>query len=160
MIGLAAVHPPLPEGGLIVSPYVGTIDITDLVNSNTCDDDCERNILNRLALFSFWGNSGYTIGVAGGLNIGLEQLFPDYRTFLTGDIVPIAVVSQERPLTSVTHEFYHQLNYYHAGLSCPPGWPTISWPPDDRAGRAHVCYWQTRIYGNLCFCPWTKKNSI
>src|ERR1700730_16930264 len=47
-------------------------------------------------------------------------------------ISDIAVVNERRPLTGVTHEFFHQLHYYHAGLLCGDAFPAVSWPPDDR----------------------------
>jgi hypothetical protein len=129
----AAAISPLPEGGLIVRPYAGQIDVTDIIQNDKCDDSCRDEIFNRVAAFEIRDLPGYTIGVSRKLHIGLERPVVYVRPpfGLAGE--PIAIVDDgPRPLTIVTHEFYHQLAFYHAGLSCPPGFPTISWPPDDR----------------------------
>jgi hypothetical protein len=122
---------PLPEGGLDVRPYAGVIDITDLVNQNLDRDTLQDLVLSQINEFEVNHNlEGYTIGVVQGQDLGLEK--PVTFCCWPPRVEQMAIVSNNRPLTSVAHEFYHQLAYYHAGLSCPRGFPTISWPPDDR----------------------------
>ena len=123
---------PLAYFGLEVDPYYKTVDITDLLTNDFCDGTCEDGVLGRVASLEIYDEDaiGYRIGIAGGLDIGLERhvFFP--RPFVIMD--PVAIVSPFRPLGTVAHEFFHQLAYFHAGGSCPDVTLYVNWPPDDR----------------------------
>jgi hypothetical protein len=92
---------------------------------------------------------GLTIGLSEGLDIGLEKPFPFFSLrpeppHIFPRIEPVAVANLgNRPLTSVAHEIFHQLGYYHAGLGCNSGVFSISWPPDER-GVAEGAFLDTR----------------
>lgn len=140
---------PLSDGNLIVLPYQARIDISDLVlaapqhpstNDPTGHDWLRDQVLGEVSAFGMFGQQGfaYIIGVIKAADrltdLGVESLEFYPTPFRFADV---AVVNEGRPLTSVTHEFFHQLHYYHAGMFCydrVPGdaFPAVSWPPDER----------------------------
>jgi hypothetical protein len=117
-----------------VAPYAGIIDVTDLVNSS----DKNNDVLNR---FDGWvcdhgpGDNEYDIGVnSGGPAWGVTDP-DDFCVLHLGlpHIYQASVVEAKRPLTSVTHEFFHQLGLAHASKACgggTNGQVGVSWPPD------------------------------
>lgn len=138
---------PLPDPGSVfawtrivtplnvqMAPYAGIIDVTDLVNSSNKNND----VLDR---FDGWvcdhgpGDNQYDIGVnSGGPAWGVTD--PDdfcVLHFGLPHIYQSSVVEAKRPLTSVTHEFFHQLGLAHASNACgggTNGQVGVSWPPD------------------------------
>jgi hypothetical protein len=123
---------PVAESGLDVRPWAGTIDVTDLVNMGLDTRTLATRVFDRVAAFEIRDLPGYTIGVAQGLDIGLEA--PVAYAWPPRFEAIALVTNGARPLTNVAHEFYHSLGYYHAGLSCGGcnAFPRIVWPPDDR----------------------------
>jgi hypothetical protein len=118
-----------------VRPYVGTIDISDLVGTGgVCDRSCENFVFIRVILFEeFSDQPGYTIGISSGVpGIGLTVPVPYFREFGHLEWTPIAIADTGRPLTSVGHEFYHQLGYFHAGALCSGVDLWVFWPPDQK----------------------------
>ena len=143
---------PLSAGGLNVLPYHGMLDISNLVSeANSTGQNSLWLSGKALDLVSqvedISDPPGYLIGVTKAdpscvqalnclTDLGVES--PRAYVGLPGPprISDIAVVDETRPLGSVAHEFFHQLHYYHAGMSCPQistiGYPAVPWPPDDR----------------------------
>jgi hypothetical protein len=140
----AANISPLSTGGLNVLPYHGMLDISNLISeANSTGQNSQWLSGKVLDLVSqvedISDPPGYLIGVAKGsglTDLGLES--PHAYVGLPGPprVSDIAVVDENRPVGSVAHEFFHQLHYYHAGMSCPNistfGYPAVPWPPDDR----------------------------
>jgi hypothetical protein len=117
-----------------VAPYAGIVDVTDLVGSKNPNADVSDR-------FDGWvcdngpGDDEYDIGVnSGGPAWGLTD--PDdfcVLHFGRPHIYESSVVEALRPLTSVTHEFFHQLGLAHASGACgggSNGQVGVSWPPD------------------------------
>ena len=117
-----------------VAPYAGIVDVTDLVGSSKPNNDVSDR-------FDGWvcdngpGDNQYDIGVnSGGPAWGLTD--PDdfcVLHFGLPHIYESSVVEAQRPLTSVTHEFFHQLGLAHASGACgggSNGQVGVSWPPD------------------------------
>ena len=140
------IFPPGPAG-LSVSPYIGTMDISDFLAtalSTGKDVNWMRGqALGRLGGFGNNDPPGHLVGVIDDtgsptdpsgfilLDLGLTQ--PGIYAF-PPRIAMNSVTAQGRPLTSVAHELFHQFNYYHAGDECEINevFPAIGWPPDDR----------------------------
>jgi hypothetical protein len=93
---------------------------------NTCEDA----VFGRVTAFEIPDNPGNTIGV-GPIDVGLEHVAV-VNTPFRPHVEPIAVADSRSPLTAVSHEFYHELNYFHAGPNCPGVDLWIWWPPDDK----------------------------
>lgn len=134
---------PLSTGGLTVLPYAGTIDISNYVSyaqaNGLSSDWVQGKALDLISTFKDIHNPpGYLVGVSKAINnltdLGLE--YPHLNPGLPGlpSISDVAVVNENRQLTSAGHEFLHELHYYHAGLApaCNVAFPAVSWPPDDR----------------------------
>lgn len=123
---------PLPSSSVTVRPYVTTIDVSDLVNSaggcRAVNTTCEDAVFGRVAAVDISNQPGIKIGV-GPIDVGLEKLTPYFRF---PDIVfePMAVADTRSLLTAAGHEFYHELNYFHASPGCPPVNFFNLWPPD------------------------------
>lgn len=123
---------PLPSSSVTLLPYAGTIDVTDLVDSTgLCSTTCQDTVFQRVTNFETFDHPGYTIGVGVVTNLGLAHPTLIPRDGYVG-IEPIAVANTGRPLTSIGHEFYHELAYYHAGADCPPVDLYNFWPPDQK----------------------------
>jgi hypothetical protein len=140
----SSISPP-SDAGMNVLPYMGTFDVSDILfyaHHNGLDSSWVSGaVLDRVSEIEDIDNPpGYLIGVIKAADsdnltdLGLES--PHVYAF-PPRISDIAVVNEGRPLTSVSHEFFHQLHYFHAGLGCydrVPGdeFPAVEWPPDDR----------------------------
>jgi hypothetical protein len=130
---------PLSGAGLNVAPYLGTIDVSDLVSyaqNNGLDyQGLSSLVAGRVSEVEDIHNPpGFIFGVMNGVvgtvtDVGLE--YPQVYAW-PPRISEVAVADQNRPLTSLGHEFFHQLHYYHAGTSCNSAFPSVGWPPDDR----------------------------
>ena len=55
-------------------------------------------------------------------------------TTLRLQVKDVAIVNQGRPRTSVPHEFFHTMHFFHAGYYCRTDYPYVEWDPDD-SGR-------------------------
>jgi hypothetical protein len=134
---------PLSGAGLTVLPYAGTIDISNYVSyaqTNGLQSDwLSGKALDLISTFKDIHNPpGYLVGVSKSTSsltdLGLE--FPHFNPGLPGlpSISDVAVVDENRQLTSAGHEFFHELHYYHAGMApaCNVAFPSVTWPPDDR----------------------------
>ncbi|MGQ0554624.1 MAG: hypothetical protein ACT4PN_01585 [Nitrospiraceae bacterium] len=123
---------PVPSSNVTLPPYVGTIDVSDVVSSTggcrSFTTTCQDTVFGRVSAFESIDNPGLTIGV-GAVDVGLEHLSTIGRNGYVA-IEPIAVADTSSPLTSVGHEFYHELSYYHAGADCPGVDLFNLWPPD------------------------------
>jgi hypothetical protein len=141
---LGNIFPPGP-GGLSVRPYIGTMDVSDLLTqaaSQGKDLNWMRGAaLGRMGGFGGSNTPGLLVGVVDEtgspldingipiLDLGLTNLtVSGSRTGYS------SVTSQTRPLTAVAHEVFHQFAYYHAGTSCRVNsvFPAQHWPPDER----------------------------
>jgi len=124
---------PVTATSAIVRPYVATVDVTDLVNSaggcRQFNNTCEDAVFGRVTA-SQSTQPGNTVGV-GPIDVGVEKPVSFYR-FPDIVIEPMAVSNSARPFTSVGHEFYHELGYYHASPGCPPVDLFNLWPPDQQ----------------------------
>jgi hypothetical protein len=125
---------PLPSSSVTVLPYVGTIDVSDVVSSTggcrNFTSTCQDAVFGRVAVFGTYDHPGFTIGV-GAIDVGLEHL-TIVQSGLNVATVPIAVANTANPLTAVGHEFYHELSYFHASPGCPPVDLFNLWPPDQQ----------------------------
>jgi hypothetical protein len=134
---------------LAIQPYAGTVDITDLANtfdactaaanaakdeqkrhecSNTADEDGTERV-DDWTCDNGTPDNGWNIGVNTGVARGLTKV--DVCVF-EASVQRNSVVEVNRPLTSVTHEFFHLLGRPHASDACggADGGSTESWPPD------------------------------
>jgi hypothetical protein len=134
----------------ILQPYAGTIDITDISNtfkscnagattkdaSDACSDDANEDTVDR---FEDWvcdngapTDPGWDMGVNTGVARGIKSPNVCISTF---EYFDDAVVEVNRPLTSVSHEFFHLLGRPHAS-DCngggSDGQVAESWPPDEK----------------------------
>jgi predicted secreted protein with PEFG-CTERM motif len=138
---------PIPEGGLLVKPYQHIVDVTDLKNEldsgQITREDFESQVGDHIVHFANNPNApgGNIIGISHGLDVGLE--WPQVFWFLQERNLAIADEGggemhastdsiTPRPLTGVTHELFHEFNYYHAGANCPSDNLWILWPPDNQ----------------------------
>ena len=130
---------PVPSSNVVVMPYAGTIDVSDVVSSSggckNINTTCQDTVFGRVVAFERTNHPGYTIGV-GPIDVGLEQLNSiDYGTHLGAE--SIAIADSRLLLTAVGHEFYHEMYYYHAGPGgtaspCKPADLFNLWPPDQK----------------------------
>jgi hypothetical protein len=130
---------PIGDGQLMVLPYRGTIDLSDLYAFSKGKPDSEDILFNgtwgRVAEWEEHHNEGgVTIGVVGDADArGRAQpaLFSNPPR-----LESVAFVNQDRLFTSVTHELWHTQGYLHAGHVCTNGsfadFPFVAWPPDDQ----------------------------
>jgi hypothetical protein len=127
---------PVPASSVTVRPYVTSIDVSDVVDPATggCinfSDTCQDTVFGRVTAFQGPADSpGYTIGV-GPIDVGVEHITVVQHP-LKPALEPIAIADSRQPLTAVGHEFYHELNYFHAGPECPGVDLWVFWPPDDK----------------------------
>jgi hypothetical protein len=136
---------------LVVKPYAATIDITDLANTRTscrnaagmdhdakvaCDNDSNGDALDRVDDWtcdngapSFGWNMGVDTVVARGVTNPYNVCITELSAYKD------AVVEYQRPLTSVSHEFFHLLGRPHAS-DCngggSNGQTAEDWPPDQK----------------------------
>jgi hypothetical protein len=155
---------PQPAFKTIVRPYAAQVDVTDLKNQYDTDQDrdaLQDGVLSRVIGVETANLPGYTIGLSEGLHVGLEKpVFflwpPKLEPPFGARFEPVAVADlsttknpdgteKSRPLTSVAHEIFHQLAYYHAGLGCESGVVSISWPPDQRGLASEGWFLDTRL---------------
>lgn len=144
---------PIGENGMQILPYAGEVYVGDLVRANPRPktpagvplprspanyEKLRSDIFGRVAGFNRHFHKGLMMGVAAGPgpgndmeSMGLEA--PVIYAF-PPRFAPIAIATQERPLTGVTHEFLHQLGFLHAGTNCSgiEGQPVLSWPGNQR----------------------------
>jgi hypothetical protein len=134
---------------MAVEPYQGTIDITDLANTfntcvanhhgsseyNACSDAANDAGSSRLddwvcdnSAPDFGWDMGINTGVARGLTNPADVCWEEFNGYKD------AVVEWQRPLTSVSHEFFHLLGRPHAS-NCngggSNGQTAEDWPPDE-----------------------------
>jgi hypothetical protein len=114
---------PVPPSFATIVPYVGTLDVTDLVGpSGACGQwttICEARIYSRMRIFeSQHPQDGNWIGT-GPVDVGYT-------------VPPIGIADSRSPMIAVAHELYHDLNYFHAS-SCGVGANLFNmWPPDQK----------------------------
>jgi hypothetical protein len=120
---------PTPASNVIVLPYAGTIDVSDLVGpvpmggkSALCRSNwtsiCEARIYSRMRIWeSQHPQDADWVGV-GPVAVGYT-------------VAPIAIADSNVPVTAVAHEFFHDLGYFHASGACGADL-FIMWPPDEK----------------------------
>ena len=119
---------PTPASNVIVLPYAGTIDVSDLVGpvpmtskSAPCrqwTSICEARIYSRMRIWeSQHPQDADWLGV-GPVDVGYT-------------VAPIAIADSNVPITAVAHEFFHDLGYFHASGACGADL-FIMWPPDEK----------------------------
>ncbi|MEA2428250.1 MAG: hypothetical protein QOF37_1878, partial [Thermoleophilaceae bacterium] len=114
---------------VVVQPYAATIDITDLATKT--GDDANNAVSDRLNDYTC-DNGGRPIGVNTGVARGLTYTGGWCWSRLSH--YDDAVVEAARPLTSVSHEFFHLLGRPHASPACgggSKGQSAEAWPPDN-----------------------------
>jgi hypothetical protein len=130
---------------VLVRRYQATIDITAIANRGGCDADCKNGAaFDQVSRFDQetpnWNRQGHIVGINPGVARGLTA--PVLFCCEPPRIDTNAVMDIGRPLTSVAHEFYHQLGFLHAGHDCPGdpggflGLQAEGWDPDHR-GELH-----------------------
>ena len=150
---------PLPDNGLIVYPYEASVDITDIATgqpypcnltnqktiavystdplnsstaesaANACSDIKDKQGFDRLQQFVQNYDDGaidvsHDVGVNEGVSRGLTDGVPGQYSVVDG-------TPAYRPLTSVSHELFHQFGLQHAGNPACGG-NGVSWPPDQK----------------------------
>ena len=129
-----------------ITPYGKTIDISDIqkefdecvkTTRTNCGNVANSEVAFRVQVYSCEhkasDDGNWVVGVNSGLARGLKTSNWCSRHFFT--ILDFAVVSWQRPLTSVGHELGHLMGRPHADLLCggnDDGQEGESWPPDDR----------------------------
>jgi hypothetical protein len=120
---------PVPPANATVLPYAGTIDVSDLVgpldgaNSMTAScrkwtTICEARIYSRMRIWESQHPQALDWVGLGAIDIGWT-------------VSPIAIADSLDPLYSVGHEYYHDLNYFHASGACGAD-VFVDWPPDEQ----------------------------
>ncbi len=146
---------PLPDGGIIYYPYTGDVDITSIASTtqgpcglsptvtgvyktdplnsstsesagNACSDIKDYGVLQAVENFVQNYDDGalngpHVVGVNLGVARGLTNNIPGQYSVVDG-------TPDYRPLTSVSHEVFHQFGFAHASAAC--GGNGVSWPPD------------------------------
>jgi hypothetical protein len=114
---------PVPAASATVLPYVGTIDVSDLVGpGGLCrrgwTSICESRTYSRMRIFeSQHPQDAYWVGV-GPVDVGYT-------------VTPIAIADSRVLMTAVAHEFYHDMGYFHAS-GCGGADFYNYWPPDEK----------------------------
>src|SRR5262249_39403805 len=114
---------PVPASSATVLPYVGAIDVSDLVGPggvcrNNWTSICQSRIYSRMRIFeSQHPQDAYWMGV-GPVDVGWT-------------VQPIGIADSRSLLTSVAHEFYHDMGFFHAS-ACGGADVFIMWPPDEK----------------------------
>jgi hypothetical protein len=118
---------PVPPGSATAKPYAGTIDVSDLVGPVGSDGTaacrmwttiCQARIYSRMRLWESQNPQAFNWVGVGPIDIGWTNQ-------------PIAIANSQEPLLAVGHEYYHDLNYYHASSSCGAD-VYVDWPPDGK----------------------------
>jgi hypothetical protein len=138
------IFPPY-SANLAVAPYIGTIDISDLVtlaiSRGLTNGWLESAVLARVSGFGDNNPIGQLVGVSDStgspsdvkgktlVDLGLTSV---YVYGIPPRAALNSIMNQNRPLTSVTHEFFHEFWYIHASSACGAPFPTLGWPPDHR----------------------------
>ncbi len=126
---------------LLVRPYQAAIDISAIAarSDSSCNADCKNSaVFDKVNDFDQatpdWNRQGHITGVNPGVARGLTA--PVLFCCQPLRIDTNAITDAGRPLTSVAHEYYHQLGFSHAGHDCPGnpggflGLQAESWDPD------------------------------
>jgi hypothetical protein len=117
-----------PASNVIVLPYAGTIDVSDLVGPMGADGKtalcfhwtsiCQARIYSRMRIWeSQHPQDADWVGV-GAVEVGWT-------------VAPIAIADSNLPITAVAHELFHDFGYFHASGACEAD-NFILWPPDER----------------------------
>lgn len=114
---------PMARASATVLPYVGTIDVSDLVGpGGTCrtwTTICESRIYSRMRIFHSQNpQDAYWLGL-GRVDVGYTA-------------TPIAIADTRQPKIAAAHEFYHTLGYFHASPCGTNANLYIMWPPDQK----------------------------
>jgi hypothetical protein len=151
----AAAVTPIANGQFEVLPYLASVDISAIANSTqgpcglnpnatavysqdplngsnsetagaACADIKDANALSSVQSFAQGYQSGedngaHVVGVNLGVARGLTNGVPGQYSVVDG-------TANYRPLTSVTHELFHQFGLQHASAACGGG--GVNWPPD------------------------------
>ena len=142
---------PLRNGALGTEPYFGRVDITDIAHSTQypcnlapsasvpgttltahalCLSNENGDVLSRLESYDP-GSNGHVVGVTLGTAYGDTASVPGHYSVVNGTNVTAAA----RPLSSVTHELFHQFGLVHAsdcGGGGANGQVAETWPPDQK----------------------------
>ncbi len=124
-------NPRNPNDGFDVLPYEGIIDISDIVNDKNSEGtekgaDVHGRVRAWAAALGYPGFSTMAVGkgfrsvTGGGLESGLESAFGTFGNISAVAFNP-AEESENRPLTSVAHELFHQFGLAHASSECGGG---------------------------------------
>jgi uncharacterized repeat protein (TIGR01451 family) len=121
---------PVSDFAFRLRPYAGTIDVSDIANDATLSwQEQSERVWERIRTFEISNQPGFTIGISKGLVRGLAVPVP---YFWPPRWETVASADEDRPLTSVGHELFHQVGFLHAGRQCGNEWPLVDWPPDNR----------------------------
>ena len=118
---------PTPASNVIVLPYAGTIDVSDLVGPIGSDGKtalcrewtsiCQGRIYSRMRIWeSQHPQDADWMGV-GAMDVGWT-------------VAPIGIANSNIPINAVAHELFHDLGFYHASGACGAD-DFIMWPPDE-----------------------------
>jgi hypothetical protein len=133
---------PLGDGQLRVLPYQDTIDVTDeekpgdvAACQHHMPPDKDNNYDVQCALLSVVEDNvdsnhpdDYSIGLTINAVNGLTSTIPGH-TAVVDATTANTPSGFNRPLSSLAHEFGHELGLRHASSSCGAG-GAVSWPPD------------------------------
>jgi hypothetical protein len=136
----------------IIKPYAATLNVTDIANDKascaasggsdcgkTANEDAGSRVDDWVCDHGGPSGVGWVMGVSSGIAYGLTN--PTNICWSTFDTYGDAVVEVNRPLTSVSHEFFHLLGRPHAS-DCKGGGSNgqvaESWPPDERGDLQSV----------------------
>jgi hypothetical protein len=137
---------PLADDALRVLPYQATVDTTHVaydMQSQPADQQsnyANNHSFDRVADVARRVDAGIPIGVnrgpgASDLARGLESpVFygPTFDDPLRFEVKDVAIVNQGRPRSSVPHEFFHTMHFFHAGYYCRTDFPYVEWDPDHK----------------------------
>ncbi len=125
-------NPRNPNDGFTVLPYQGVIDISDIVNSSKNETDRGGDAHGRVKDWaSAMGNPNFsTMGIGkegfrGTTGGGPESAFGIFGNVAATTFDP-AKSEENRPLSAVAHELFHQFGLDHASRECGGGgtpWP-------------------------------------
>jgi hypothetical protein len=117
-----------PASNVIVLPYAGSIDVSDLVGpigpggtTAPCREwtsICQARIYSRMRIWeALHPQDADWMGV-GPVDVGWT-------------VAPIGIANSNILINAVAHELFHDLGYYHASGACGAD-DFILWPPDER----------------------------
>ena len=109
---------PLSDQGFVILPYAATLDVSSAINSNqsaAAKGGAAEGVVAQWDQNN--GNPNFsTIGITptgtNGLTVGRDS---------EADYAPNASTGNDRPLTSVAHEMFHQFGLAHASNECGGG---------------------------------------